>query len=99
MPKDEARAAGLFAQACQGGHPLSCRNVLGLEAQAGHPEKAAEALHRLEKACQDGEAAACHQLGSIYDHGVGVTADRVRAGGYYRKACTGGEEESCARVR
>ncbi|MBW8876109.1 MAG: SEL1-like repeat protein [Acidobacteria bacterium] len=45
----------------------------------------------MDRACRDGEAAACHHLGTIYDDGVGVPSDRVRAASYYRKACAGGE--------
>jgi uncharacterized protein len=98
VPRDEKRAAELFRQACAGGHSFSCRNVVAIAVQAGNTDQAADAMGRLERACDEGKAGACRELGTIYDEGVGVAPDRVRARALFRRACEGGDDESCARL-
>jgi TPR repeat protein len=50
---------------------------------------------RLENTCAQGKAAACTQLGNLYEKGQGVVVDYPRAAAYYRKACEGGHAEGC----
>jgi len=50
---------------------------------------------RLENTCAQGKAAACNQLGLLYEKGQGVVVDYPRAAAYYRKACEGGQAEGC----
>lgn len=50
-----------------------------------------------EKACGDGDAAACNWGGVIYEQGRGVAADRPRAEKLYERGCKAKVEESCRR--
>jgi TPR repeat protein len=51
----------------------------------------------LEAACNGGQPMACRSLGSLYDGGFGVVADKARAATLYDQGCGGGDKASCAR--
>lgn len=57
---------------------------------------AAEARN-LDVACEDGDAAACDELGVRFRDGRYVLADWRRASGLFGAACDGGEGEGCVR--
>ena len=46
-----------------------------------------------------GTGAVCASLADLYDKGDGIIPDPVRARELFRRACKGGHEESCARLR
>ncbi len=64
-------------------------------ATAGGAEGDPVLVTDLEKACDGGEAAACHRLGAMYDYAQGVDEDLVLAADYYRRACDGGHAAGC----
>ena len=47
------------------------------------------------RACDAGDAAACTQLGVIYNRGTGVARDLTAATFYYERGCTGGDLPGC----
>jgi TPR repeat protein len=47
------------------------------------------------RACNDGDAASCNYLGSMYLNGTGVSKDEPRAVELYTKACDAGIPEGC----
>ncbi len=49
----------------------------------------------LHKACDDGYAQGCFNLGYMYYQGEGVPVDFKKAGGLYSKACDGGDAQGC----
>ena len=51
------------------------------------------------KACDGGVAAGCKRLGSLYERGVGVAEDSMRALELYDQACTAGDSEACDSAR
>ncbi|WP_299397582.1 tetratricopeptide repeat protein [Pelagibius sp.] len=62
---------------------------------AGGVEEDQEVVQQLGDACDGGEAAACHRLGTMYDFAQGVDEDLVLAAAYYRHACDGGHAAGC----
>ena len=77
---------------CKAGNSASC-------ALAGRARIDAEeyALARplLEKGCKHGSAEACDDLGWIYDDGLGIDVDKLKAEEFYGKACTGNFARGC----
>lgn len=51
-----------------------------------------------QQACTGNIAKGCQHLGDLYDHGLGVTKDEVRATGLCQQACTGGDPWGCYRL-
>jgi hypothetical protein len=64
------------------------------EPAAGRCSTAVECL----QACDDGSSAACFALGSMYDSGIGVATDKVKAGTFYKRACDLGHAQACKRL-
>src|SRR2546421_626362 len=50
----------------------------------------------LERACGAGKAAACDELGSRLEEGLGVRRDETRAAQLFRKACKEKNPDGCA---
>ena len=63
VPRDLARALGLYSRGCDGGHAASCMNLglLYLEGR-GVPRDDERGVALLRSACQSGDADGCHQL-------------------------------------
>lgn len=55
-----------------------------------------EARELYEKACNNGDASSCHNLGVLYHSGAGIRQDGVKATTIYRKACDMGYMDSCS---
>ncbi|MDP3460137.1 MAG: toll/interleukin-1 receptor domain-containing protein, partial [Hyphomonas sp.] len=55
----------------------------------------AEARRLYTKACDDGDALGCGNLGVVYANGDGVTQDYTEARRFFNKACNGGAAWSC----
>jgi TPR repeat protein/serine/threonine protein kinase len=97
---EPAAARKLLEQACDAGELHACVNLGGLvrSGVAGEPD-AARAATLFERACGRGNAGACGEYASLLWHGRGgVARDRTRARELFRKACDGGEEDSCLNV-
>ena len=74
-----ARAASLYAAACEAGEADSCRvaisyYVAGVEV----PRKPAWVVQVLDAMCTRGDVGACSDVGRAYRHGVGVVRDIAR---------------------
>jgi serine/threonine-protein kinase len=70
--------------------------VIASASTAGHPEAppCRDAVGCLT-ACDGGNAHACFILGTMYQNGLGVTADGAKASAFFHKACEGGHQEGC----
>ena len=96
VPRDTARAAEYYKQACEGGYAAGC-GALGYSYSTGEGVeldkiRAAE-LYRL--ACVGGDARGCYNLGVAYNLGLGVPQDPAHAAELYRRACEVGYAEGC----
>ena len=56
---------------------------------------AGEDIGALQKACDDGNAISCFNLGLLYDEGRGVRQDYKKASELYSKACDMGYAGGC----
>jgi len=61
-------------------------------------EECAKAAPELEASCQAGRGDACRALGSLFDGGWGVRADKARAAQAYDRGCRADDVSSCARL-
>ena len=66
--------------------------ALAISACQGGGSQNAETLRR---SCDDGDAAACYNLGVLYYNGEGVTQDPARAATLVQQACDGGIVQGC----
>lgn len=88
VPRDLARGAALYRQACDGGLPEGCAS-LGQDLMAGLgglPDPSG-ANHMFQRACDHGSADACARLGDNFLVGVGVPRDEGRGVELLRRAC------------
>ena len=88
-----ARAADLYALACEGGVARGCY-ALALAAMegAGVEKDPTGAAGLFKKACEAGHGLACTSLGSLYRDGIGVAKDPKRAEALWERACRQGDE-------
>jgi TPR repeat protein len=56
------------------------------------------ALAHFRQACADGDGAGCSTLGLMYERGLGVVEDEVRAAKLYQRACAAGNEAGCVHL-
>ena len=49
----------------------------------------------ITKECDDGNAAACHVAGFVYETDEGVKQDKSKAVELYTKSCDGGDATGC----
>ena len=61
-------------------------------ARAGNYQKAASLY---KKACDGGCAEGCHNLGVLYEKGLGVNQSYAKAASLYKRACNGGCALGC----
>jgi TPR repeat protein len=89
-PKDDKRAAALYAKACDLGDAKGCYNA-GIMAEEGRgvARDLARAIARYEEACAGGSSTGCTNLGFHYEHGRGVKKDPARALELYQRGCDG----------
>ncbi len=81
--------------ACDEGSALGCY----LQAQMSGKPANSSALDYLNTRCEKKDAAACAELGAVYDRGQwGVSTDLKEAVAYHRAACSGGNPRGCARL-
>jgi TPR repeat protein len=80
-----------YDRACKAGIEQSCQILAS--AVAAWPAAAVDAMQR---ACDAGNAGACHNLGHVYTGTEGVAADVERAKHFYERACDGGVVQGCS---
>ncbi|MBI2897958.1 MAG: protein kinase [Deltaproteobacteria bacterium] len=97
--REDARAARLRKQACDGGEMTACSELaVSYQGGRGVARDAGRAGRLYEKACQGGVEAACYYLGGLFEGGDGVARDRARAAQLYERACNDGEMRGCSRL-
>lgn len=57
-----------------------------------------DAVALFEKACNNGNAQGCFQLGTLYEKGEGVVQNKYKAVALYAQACNGGESHGCSNM-
>ena len=57
-----------------------------------------EAVAQFEKACDNGNAKGCFQLGRLYEKGDGLPQNKYKAVFLYTQACHGGEADGCSNI-
>jgi acyl-CoA synthetase (AMP-forming)/AMP-acid ligase II len=102
---DPVRAQELYQRACQNGDADSCGALEPLPEPAVEPAGAAEPPapaapasslgDRLAEACDQGDNAACADLGARSTHGDGVPRDTALAARLFQRACANGAMEAC----
>jgi len=90
VKKDLARATALFTKACDGGHAESCRWVAKHHEATGAGKATTEFL---EKACTEGDDAACVRAGRALF--AGSPDERKRSAAAFARACERGHAPSC----
>jgi TPR repeat protein len=50
----------------------------------------------MQRGCDQGSAVSCRRLGTLYQRGRGVAANRARAFELYDRACRAGDARGCA---
>ena len=55
-------------------------------------------IDMLLTACQDKKAAACSEIATLYNEGIGFDQNTSQAKHYYEKACELGEDASCQKL-
>ena len=86
-----------FASSCQRGDAIAC-NDLGVTAVHAVPSDPRLAARSFERACANGSADGCSNLGALYEAGIGVHASWSEAADLYRRACTGGAALGCSNL-
>lgn len=95
VPEDDARAAELYARACDAGTAWSCYDLAfqidhGEAPGIGADQGPALAASRLERACDLGMQESCAALGKRLRVGDGVAQDPVRARALLAGSCRSG---------
>ena len=99
VPRDLARAAESYQQACEGGVAMGCVVLGGMYYEGeGVGRDHARAAEIYQQACEAGATDGCGNLGSMYESGHGVPLDRARAAKLYEQACEGGGAIGCRRL-
>lgn len=94
VPRDEGRAATLYARACEGGDAWACNQLAFLyDGGRGVPEDPARAAALHRRACEAGLARACSNLGFLHEKGRGAPADAAAAARWYERAAAAGDAE------
>lgn len=82
---------------CASFFPVAVHGPYGAEAEAAAAlaDDPAAVASAAKSACDQGVAAACHNMGFYYENGQGVPQDYAQAAAYYKRGCDGGETDSC----
>ena len=86
-----------LARGCAGDDAIAC-NDLGVTALHSAPSDARLAARSFERACENGSADGCSNLGALYEAGVGVRASSSAAADLYERACAGGAALGCSNL-
>ncbi len=98
-PRDPARAAQLFREACDGGSGPACHRLgTMLERGDAGPRDDAEARGRHERACSLGEPQGCTSLAVLLADGRGGPVDEARAVALYNQACEAHDRIACSNL-
>jgi len=96
--EDSSPAEAPPAPAAKARYPAQGGGAAEIDRQAvdfRNQKQYSEAELLLSRACDQGEADACHSLGLMFDLGRGVAENSSRARELYLKACRAGSEKGC----
>jgi TPR repeat protein len=92
---DVPKAGEFYASACRAGNIDGCVGEAMVLVNRGLHGKA---VGMLRKACDEGHARGCSNLGILYEMGMGVPRELATAQELWRKACSLGSDDACSRV-
>ena len=96
IPKDEAKAAKLYAQACDGGENQGCaRYANAMEKGIGVSKDVQGSVKYHRRACDGGMGASCTALGNLFAKGEGVGKNEMLGKMYFQRACVRGLGDAC----
>jgi hypothetical protein len=61
-------------------------------------KKYSDAITSFTKACDEGNAKGCVNLGAMYEHGEGVAQNKYKASSLYAQACRAKEALGCSNM-
>jgi TPR repeat protein len=91
---DPKAAEAAYGKACDGGQGNACAFLADLK--NGNDSDMGAAFPFYTRGCDLNNAVSCHMVGLIRFYGLGVSPDRSLALGAFTRACTLGDQESCA---
>ena len=103
--EDHGRAVQLYQQACKGDDAVACLSLARIYQQQNgrdpgdgeDPEQLiGKGMRMLDAQCELGRAGECLLLGVVFDEGIVVPTDSLRARQYYRRSCDLGNSGACA---
>jgi hypothetical protein len=97
-PKNPREAARLRLQGCEEmGSPAACGAAAhDLNDGSGVARDLERAANLYDRACKEGEASSCHNLGVMYARGEGLEQSVTEARRLFNLACRGGLAPSCS---
>jgi hypothetical protein len=93
---NQAAALDLWSQACAGQIGAACTEagLIKINGLAGYTD-ALWAVRFFQRGCDLNHPWSCSDLGSLYQKGLGVEANRTKAAALYMKGCKGGDQQGC----
>jgi TPR repeat protein len=91
---DLAKAAALYRKACERGDVFGCTDLLGSGGRL-EPTLLEHALEHLKRDCDQKHPTACHELGILYERGLGVARADQRAASLYQRSCDLKSADGC----
>lgn len=96
LTKDEAKAATLFRQGCDGGNVESCSFLAAsFEDGKGVAKDLTQATELRKRACDGGMKEACAAAGRAYETGQGAPKNEILAQILYQRGCFRGAGAAC----
>lgn len=98
VEKDEARAIELYRQAASAGHVRSMHNLGAMLLKNATAQSYREAAAWFEQAAAKGFADSQYNLALLYEHGLGIEQDLLRAYQWYVEAAKAGLKEAAVQA-
>ena len=96
--KDEAKATALYRQAASGGHVRAMHNLGAMLLKNATAPSYREAAAWFEQAAAKGFPDSQYNLALLYEHGLGIEQDLLRAYQWYAEAAKAGVKEAAAQA-
>ena len=98
VEKDEAKATALYRQAASGGHVRAMHNLGAMLLKNASALSYREAAAWFEQAAAKGFPDSQYNLALLYEHGLGIEQDLLRAYQWYAEAAKAGVKEAAAQA-
>lgn len=98
VAKDLVRAQKLYSEGCEARDAAACTGMGILSEELGTSQGDKTAAGFFRRACDEGDALGCGNLGFMLRSGRGVAADPAAARKHYRTACDAQKWEHCVNL-